>query len=121
MSDAVDVAIVGAGPYGLSVAAHLRGSGRASASSAADAPVAGEDAAGHVPEVAGLRLEPVRSGRTFTLPAFCRASGRPYADYGLPVPLDTFVAYGQWFQTQRARRLEETLVTGLVAPGGHSS
>ena len=22
----------------------------------------------------------------------------PYADYGLPVPLDTFVAYGEWFQ-----------------------
>ena len=27
MSDAVDVAIVGAGPYGLSLAAHLRGAG----------------------------------------------------------------------------------------------
>ena len=27
MSDAVDVAIVGAGPYGLSLAAHLRAAG----------------------------------------------------------------------------------------------
>ena len=27
MTDVVDVAIVGAGPYGLSVAAHLRGAG----------------------------------------------------------------------------------------------
>ena len=25
-----------------------------------------------------------------TLAAFCRATGRPYADYGLPVPLDDF-------------------------------
>ncbi len=35
---------------------------------------------------------------THTLEAFCAATGRPYASYGLPVPLDTFVAYGQWFQ-----------------------
>ena len=34
MNSTIDVAIVGAGPYGLSVAAHLRGPGRASASSA---------------------------------------------------------------------------------------
>ena len=34
---------------------------------------------------------------THTLAAFCAATGRPYADYGLPVPLDTFIAYGQWF------------------------
>src|ERR1019366_2033875 len=42
----------------------------------------------------------------------------PYADYGLPVSLDTFVAYGEWFQAQRASGLEETLVTRVSAKDG---
>ena len=63
MSSTTDVAIVGAGPYGLSVAAHLRRSGLSGpAVRAADAPVAREHAAGHVPQVAGVRLQPVRPG-----------------------------------------------------------
>ena len=54
---------------------------------------------------------------TLTLEAFCRATGRPYADYGLPVPLDTFVAYGQWFQSAADLNVEEMLVT-RVSPAG---
>ena len=45
MNDTVDVAIVGAGPYGLSVAAHLAPAGRELPPvRAADAPVAGRHA-----------------------------------------------------------------------------
>ena len=116
MNGTTDVAIVGAGPYGLSVAAHLRRSGRERpAVRAADAPVAGEHAPGHVPEVAGLRLQPVRPGGPANPGA--RSAGRPsgpYADYGLPVPLDTFVAYGQWFQSSADLDVEEILVTGVA-------
>ena len=54
---------------------------------------------------------------TLTLDAFCGATGRPYADYGLPVPLDTFVAYGEWFQSAADLDVEEVLVTG-VSPAG---
>jgi thioredoxin reductase len=55
---------------------------------------------------------------THTLAAFCAATGRPYADYGLPVPLDTFAAYGQWFAGQLAGDIEETLVTSITAEPG---
>ena len=54
---------------------------------------------------------------THTLEAFCRATGRPYASYGLPVPLDTFVSYGQWFQAELGLKVEEVLVTGVARTG----
>ena len=52
-----------------------------------------------------------------TLADFCRATERPYADYGLPVALDTFVAYGRWFQSAADLDVEEVLVTGVSAAG----
>ena len=56
---------------------------------------------------------------THTLEAFCRATGRPYQSYGLPVPLDTFTSYGHWFQHELGLKVEEALVTGLAQrPGG---
>ena len=56
---------------------------------------------------------------THTLEAFCQATGRPYASYGLPVPLDTFISYGQWFASELDLKVEEVLVTGLARrPGG---
>ncbi len=73
----------------------------------------------YVPEVAGLRLESVCPNGTHTLASFCRAAGFPYADYGLPVPLATFVAYGDWFASKTAGGcIEETLVTGLAGRDG---
>jgi thioredoxin reductase len=54
---------------------------------------------------------------THTLGAFCKATGRPYRHYGLPVSLETFVAYGQWFTAGLLPELEETLVTDLAAAG----
>ena len=118
MNGTTDVAIVGAGPYGLSVAAHLRRSGlkvrqfglpmhlwRAS-----------------MPRGMFLKSQGFASNLSdpaarLTLGTFCRETGRPYADYGLPVPLDTFVAYGQWFQAAADLDVEEVLVAG-VSPAG---
>ncbi len=119
MNEAVDVAIVGAGPYGLSLAAHLRKAGVSMRQF------------GHVMKLwrtampAGMFLKSQGFASnlsdpdgTHTLAAFCAATGRPYADYGLPVPLDTFIAYGQWFTAQLAPDVEETLVTGITAQPG---
>jgi thioredoxin reductase len=49
-----------------------------------------------------------------TLEAFCQARRHPYKGYGLPVPLENFVNYGQWFQSELDLKVEEVLVTGMV-------
>jgi cation diffusion facilitator CzcD-associated flavoprotein CzcO len=51
--------------------------------------------------------------RAFTLAQYCRETGRPYADVGLPVPLETFSAYGSEFQKRLVPHLEETKVTSV--------
>jgi thioredoxin reductase len=119
MSDTVDVAIVGAGPYGLSIAAHLRAAGVGFRQFGL--PMRLWQAA--MPRGMFLKSQGFASnlsgpGRDHTLEAFCKATGRPYASYGLPVPLDTFVSYGQWFQSELVPDLEEVLVTDLVRTGG---
>ena len=120
---AVDVAIVGAGPYGLSLAAHLRAAGRELP------PVRAADAAvAERPCRAGCSSSrraspptcPIPSG-SHTLEAFCQTTGRPYASYGLPVPLDNFISYGQWFADGWCPRLEEILVTDMVRAAAAAS
>ena len=118
MNGITDVAIVGAGPYGLSVAAHLRQSGR----SVRQFGLPMHLWQANMPQGMFLKSQGFASNLSdpaarLTLAEFCRATGRPYADYGLPVPLDTFVAYGRWFQTAADLDVEEVLVTG-VSPAG---
>jgi thioredoxin reductase len=120
MSDAVDVVVIGAGPYGLSLGAHLRAAGvhfrqfglpmqlwRAS-----------------MPRGMFLKSQGFASNLSspdgeHTLKAFCSGHGLPYATYGQPVPLDTFVAYGLWFQRELLPDLEQTLVTEVMGVGEH--
>jgi FAD-dependent urate hydroxylase len=119
MSDMVDVAIIGAGPYGLALAAHLRASG-------VDyrhfgIPMRLWDAA--MPQGMFLKSQGFASNLsdpegTHTLEAFCKATNRPYASYGLPVSLDTFVSYGRWFQSERGLAIEETTVSDIAAHDG---
>jgi thioredoxin reductase len=118
MTDAVDVAIVGAGPYGLSVAAHLRGAGVSYRQFGRPMHL-WRDA---MPRGMFLKSQGFASslsdpGRSHTLEAFCRKTGQPYASYGLPVPLDTFVSYGQWFADELVPGVEEILVTDIVRTG----
>jgi thioredoxin reductase len=119
MHEAVDVAIVGAGPYGLSLAAHLRKAGVSMRHFGHVMSLW----RGHMPTGMFLKSQGFASslsspGGTHTLAAFCAATGRPYADYGLPVPLDTFIAYGRWFTEQLVPGVEETTVTGITAKPG---
>ena len=55
---------------------------------------------------------------THTLEAFCKKTNHPYASYGLPVSLDNFVNYGQWFRAERGLEIEETTVTSVTPAGG---
>jgi len=116
----IDIAIVGAGPYGLSLGAHLR---------SADVSVrqAGlpmnlwrtSMPQGMFLKSQGFASDLSSPDRNHTLEAFCKMSDLPYASYGLPVALKTFVSYGLWFRQELVPDLEETLATEIFRENGH--
>ena len=111
----VDVAVIGAGPYGLSLAAHLSAAGV----SYRHLGMPMRLWRGAMPKGMFLKSQGFASNLsdpagTHTLETFCRAAGRPYKGYGLPVSLETFVSYGQWFQSELDLKVEEVLVTSVV-------
>jgi thioredoxin reductase len=119
-SPQVDVAIIGAGPYGLSIAAHLRalkipfrifgtpmGSWR------------NHMAQGTSLKSFGFASNLYDPGSTFTLAHYCQEKGLPYSEAVDPVTLENFVAYGLEFQKRFVPNLEQTDITALArAPQG---
>jgi len=99
-----DVVIVGAGPYGLSAAAHLK------SIKGLDVRVHGEPMSfweRHMPRGMLLRSPYVASHlsdpeRALTLDTYQQECGRVQR----PVPLDRFVDYGRWFQRKVAPDLD---------------
>ncbi|MBA2472664.1 MAG: dimethylaniline monooxygenase, partial [Pseudonocardiales bacterium] len=112
MNDPVDVAIVGAGPYGLSLGAHLRAAGVPFRQFGLPMQLWRDTMpAGMFLKSQGFASNLSDPAGRHTLRAFCASTGRDYADYGLPVPLETFVAYGDWFQRAEVPHLEELMVS----------
>jgi cation diffusion facilitator CzcD-associated flavoprotein CzcO len=114
MSTSVQVAIIGAGPYGLSVAAHLRA--RGIGFRIFGKPLHSWRA--QMPKGMFLKSEGFASNlhdaqAEFTLARFCADNGLAYADQDSPVPLDTFTAYGTAFQQKFVPDLEDEMVVGL--------
>lgn len=115
-----EVAIIGAGPYGLSIAAHLK-------ARHVDFRIFGNPMhtwRNHMPEGMRLKSEGFASflydpDSKFTLADYCKERGIPYADLGLPVPLETFVAYGLEFQKRFVPELENKYVDSVrISSGG---
>jgi thioredoxin reductase len=109
-----EIAIVGAGPYGLSIAAHLRKRGL---SFRIFGPPM-DTWLSHMPKGMCLKSDGFASDLydpdgALTLKKFCAERGIPYADMGLPVKLETFNAYGLAFQDRMVPELENKMVTGV--------
>jgi thioredoxin reductase len=110
------VAIVGAGPYGLSIAAHLRE--RGVAYRIFGSPM--EMWRAHCPrgmflKSDGFACDLYDPARQFTLKRFCAETQRPYHDSELPVSVETFVDYGVAFQKALVPDLTERLVNRVTA------
>jgi hypothetical protein len=115
-----DVVVIGAGPYGLSVAAHLLEAGK-------DVRVFGEPMAGwrdHMPKGMYLKSTVDASGLSApggrsALTDYWAETGGPALDEWHPVPIDMFVGYGQWFQQRYVKDVERLHVRRVAAlPGG---
>jgi len=114
MSRTVDVAIIGAGPFALSLAAHLENAG-------IEFRIFGKTMdswkTGMPPGMllkshawASSLYDPTSS---LTLKQFCAERRIPYDDALWPVPLQTFIDYGEAFQARFAPNVENKLLAGL--------
>ncbi|MEU1402534.1 FAD-dependent oxidoreductase [Streptomyces sp. NPDC005728] len=109
------VAVIGAGPFGLSTAAHLRARG-IPVRVFGDPMVSWRD---HMPEGMLLKSTPVASNLDcpqpgHTLADYCDAAGirRLVTDEDI-IPADTFIAYGEWFQRKLLPDLERVRVVAV--------
>ena len=115
MNHSPQIAIIGAGPYGLSIAAHLQARG-------VEFRIFGRPMQTwltQMPRDMQLKSEGFASnlsgpGAGFTLKTYCEEQGIPYSDQNSPVRLDTFSAYGLAFQKRLVPALEERTVISLT-------
>jgi len=109
-----EVAIVGAGPYGLSLAAHLSAQNIAFRifGPAMDT-WRNAMPAGMFLKSEGFASSLSDPGRTFTLAHYSTANGIPYADTGLPVPLKVFSDYCLAFKERFAPNHDSRSVTRI--------
>jgi thioredoxin reductase len=108
-------AVIGAGPYGLSVAAHLQGRG-------VPVQVFGEPMESWQKMPARMALKSVWSASSlaapngaFSLERYCRTTGAVPTE---PIPLPFFLDYARWFQEQVGPNVDRAYVRCLLLRGG---
>ncbi|MFD4261673.1 NAD(P)-binding domain-containing protein [Streptomyces sp. NPDC058534] len=114
-----DLLVVGAGPYGLSIAAHAADAGLSLR-------VFGRPMASwrdHMPGGMFLKSEPWASNLSdpqgrWRLDTYCAERGLT-ARHAEPIPVEEFAAYGLWFARHAVPAVDERTVTRVAAvPGG---
>jgi cation diffusion facilitator CzcD-associated flavoprotein CzcO len=110
----LETAIIGSGPYGLSLAAHLRHQGLPFG--LFGQPMQSWSA--YMPKGMLLKSEPFASNlwdplRANTLETFCRKKRLPYLPTGWPVPIDLFLDYAAWFQERTGASPNGSTVTRI--------
>jgi thioredoxin reductase len=100
-SPSIPVAIIGTGPYGLSLAAHLeaRGIGYRVFGKPVDL------WRNHVPRAMMLKSDGFASNLSAPVPGatlkdYCSERHIPYADQSFPIPVGDFVDYADWFRAR---------------------
>ncbi|MFJ1702657.1 FAD-dependent oxidoreductase [Kitasatospora sp. NPDC088346] len=115
----VPVTVIGAGPYGLAVAAHLKGHrvplrilGEPMDSWRSRMPV-------------GMFLKSTPRASSISDPAhrhrledFRTATGRAHGGDQHPIPIDEFIAYGEWFERTCVPEVERASVLGVRYEAG---
>ena len=115
-----DVVVIGAGPNGLSVAAHLRHAG-------IEHRVFGNTMGAwqsNMPAGMMLKSEPYASNLSapstgFLVRDYCNEAQEVYHDRVFPLSLEQFVGYGNWFANRLVPYVEKTEITSLSqSPSG---
>lgn len=109
-----EVIIIGAGPYGLSLAAHLRSLG-------VPYRIFGRVMSNwreKMPRGMLLKSDPYASNlddpnAALTLREYYRGQGMPYDDEAIRVPVENFIAYGEAFQRRFVPDVEQRMVVAL--------
>ena len=113
-----DVVIVGAGPYGLSIAAHLRGAGLG-------VRTFGDRMASwrhHMPAGMFLKSTPDASSLSAPEPGwsifdYCAAIGSRALTDEDAIPIELFIDYGMWFADQHVPEVEPEKVVAVSQAG----
>ncbi|MEU5881186.1 NAD(P)-binding domain-containing protein [Spirillospora sp. NPDC047279] len=107
----IDTLVVGAGPYGLSVAAHAQGHGLS-------VRIIGTPMdfwQNNMPEGMLLKSEPFASNLSAPAPGGAFTDRHPGWPMGRPIPLEEFVSYGRWFAERLVVQAEPVLVEHVRA------
>jgi thioredoxin reductase len=110
-----EILIIGAGPFGLSVSAHLRGAG-------VEHRVVGrpmETWRAHMPVGMNMRSEPYGSDMaapsgSYDVAAYSRKYGLDYVDRLGPLTMQRFLDYADWYAAELVPEIDDVTVTGVA-------